>query len=111
MSHAFFAQELTKKANNSGILTTCVESRLPYRDARIDNPTRKQADKMTLTGCGVTPNAQRIFSRDTRLIMDVTIKHVFDTHHNFKPNTLQTLANSKPFKYASHYQHQPLAFG
>ncbi len=98
-----FAQELTKIANNSGVLTTCVESLLPHRDAGIDNPTRKRADMMTLTGCGVTPNAQRNFSTDTRLIMDVTIGHVFDTHHNFKPNTLHNMANSKCLKYATHY--------
>ena len=109
-THALFAQELTKIANNSGVLTTCVESRLPYRDAGTDNPTRKRADMMTLTGCGVTPNAQRNFSKETRLIMDVTIGHVFDTHHNFKPNTLQKLANSKCLKYALHYQRQRLAF-
>ena len=102
-THAIFAQELTKIANNSGVLTTCVESRLPYRDAGIDNPTRKRADMMTLTGYGVTPNAQRNFSTDTRLIMDVTIGHVFDTHHNFKPNTLQNMGNSKCLKYATHY--------
>jgi len=87
-THALFAQELTKIANSSGVLTTCIESRLPYRDAGNDQPTRKRADMMTLTGCGVIPNAQRNFSEDTRLIMDVTIGHVFDTHHNFKPNTL-----------------------
>ena len=91
-------------------LQRCVESRLPYRDAGINNPTRKRADMMILTGCGVTPNAQRNFSGDTRLIMDVTIGHVFDTHYNFKPNTLQHLANSKCLKYASHYQRQRSAF-
>ena len=42
--------------------------------------------------------------------MDVTIGHVFDTHHNLKPNTLQKLANSKCLKYALHYQRQRLAF-
>jgi hypothetical protein len=65
---------------------------------------------MTLTGCGVTPNAQRIFLTDTRLIMNVTIGHVFDTHHNFKPNTLQNMANSKCLKYETHDQQQRLAF-
>ncbi len=65
---------------------------------------------MTLTGCGVTPNAQRNFSKDTRLIMDVAIGHVFDTHEIFKLNTLQTLANLKCLKYASHYQQQWSAF-
>jgi hypothetical protein len=65
---------------------------------------------MTLTGCGVNSNAQRNFLADTRLIMDVTIGHVFDTHHNFKPNTLLSLSNSKCLKYAKHYQRQRLAF-
>ena len=51
--------------------------------------------------------AQRNFSVGIRLIMDVTIGHVFDTHHNFKPTTL---LNSKHLKYAEHYQRQRLAF-
>ncbi len=76
--------------------------RLPYRDAGIDNPTRKRADMMTLTGCGVTPNPQRNVSTDTRLIMDVTIGHVLDTHHIFKPCTLQNLENSKCLQYVTH---------
>ena len=65
---------------------------------------------MALTGCEVIPNAQRNFSVDTRLIMDVTIGHVFNTHHNFKPSTLLSLSNSKQLKYAEHYQRQRLAF-
>jgi hypothetical protein len=109
-THALFAQELTKIANSSGVLTTCVESRLPYRNAGTDQPTRKRADMMTLTGAGVIPNPQRNFSADTRLIMDVTIGHVYDIHHNFKPNTLLALTNSKCLKYAEHYQRQRLAF-
>jgi hypothetical protein len=109
-THALFAQELTQMANNSGVLSTCVESRLPYRDAGINKPTRKQADMMTLTGYGVIPNAQRNFSANTRLIMDVTIGHVFDTDHNFKPNTLRNLATAKCLKYAEHYQLQRLPF-
>ena len=46
--------------------------------------------------------------------MDVTIGHVFNTHHNFKANTLKNLANSKIeskcLKYETHYQRQRLAF-
>ncbi len=57
-TYTLFAKELTKIANSSGVLTTCVESCLPYRDAGNYQPTRKQADRMTLTGCGVIPNAQ-----------------------------------------------------
>ncbi len=51
-----------------------------------------------------------VSAEDTRLIMDATIGHVFDTHHNFKPNTLLSLSNSKFLKYAEHYQRQRLAF-
>ncbi len=65
---------------------------------------------MTLMVCGVTPNAQCNFSVDTWLIMDITIGHVLDTHHNFKPNTLRSLSNSKCIKHAEHYQRQRLAF-
>jgi hypothetical protein len=42
--------------------------------------------------------------------MNVTIRHVFDTHHNYKPITLRSLSNSKCLKYAEHYQLQCLAF-
>ena len=54
---------------------------------------------MPLIGCGVTPNAQRNFTVDTRLIMDVTIGHVFDTPivanslGQFGAGTLQFLWN------------------
>ena len=51
---------------------------------------------------------QRNFSFSTRLIIDVTIGLVFDTHHHFKPNTLQNVANSKCIKYAEHYERQRL---
>ena len=40
--------KLTKIANSCGVPTTCVESRLPYRDEGIDKPTQKRADVMTL---------------------------------------------------------------
>jgi hypothetical protein len=109
-THMLFAQELTQIANSCGIPSTCVESRLPYRDEGVTKPTRKRADMMTLTGCGISPNAQYNFSTDTRLIMDVTIGHVFDSNHKYKPNTLQDLTNSKCVKYARHYQRQRLAF-
>ena len=42
--------------------------------------------------------------------MDVTIGHVYDTHHQYKSDTLQRMANSKNVKYAQHYQSQRLAF-
>ena len=109
-THALFAQELTQIANNNGIPSTCVESRLPFRDEGTTKPTRKRADMMTLTGCGVSPNAQYNFSKDTRLIMDVTIGHIYDSKHNYKPDNLQNMAGSKCFKYARHYRRQRLAF-
>ena len=101
------SQELT---NSSGVPTTCVESSLPYQDVGTDKPIRKCADMMTLTGCGVSLNAQRNFSAGTRLIMDVSIGHVLDIHQNYKANTLLSLTNSRCFKYAAHYQLQSLAF-
>jgi hypothetical protein len=45
--------------------------------------------------------------------MDVIIGQVFDSIHNYKPNTLhslQDLTNSKCVKNARHYQQQKLAF-
>ena len=109
-THALFAQELTQIANSNGIPSTCVESRLPFRDEGTTKPTRKRADMMTLTGCGISPNAQYNFSKDTRLIMDVTIGHIYDSKHNYKPDNLQNMAGSKCFKYARHYRRQRLAF-
>jgi hypothetical protein len=44
------------------------------------------------------------------LIMDVTIGNVFDTNHNFKPNTLLSISNSKCIQCADDYQRQCLAF-
>jgi hypothetical protein len=60
-THMLFAQELTQIANSCGIPSTCVESRLPYRDEGVTKPTSKRADMMTLTGCGISPNAQYNF--------------------------------------------------
>jgi hypothetical protein len=103
-THMLFAQELTQIVNSCGIPSTYVESRLQYRDEGVTKPTRKRADMMTLTGCGISPNAQYNISTDTRLIMDVTIGHVFDSNHKYTPNSLQDLTNSKCVKYARHYQ-------
>jgi hypothetical protein len=57
--------------------------------------TMTEYQTTTLTGCEFTPNVHHKLSFDTGLIMDVTIGHVFYTHHNFKPNTSRSLSNSK----------------
>jgi hypothetical protein len=55
VQHMLSLHKNLRIANSSGVLTTCVESRLPYCDTDTDNPTRKRADMLTLSGCGVTP--------------------------------------------------------
>ena len=104
------ARELTKIANECGIPTTCNESKLPYRDAGRPNQTRKRADMMTLQGGCVEPNHRLNFSRSTRLIMDVTIGHVYNVHHAYKSGNLQQMEASKRHKYLEHYQQQRYAF-
>ncbi len=116
-THSLFAKEVARVANSSGVLRTCVESPLTLSRRRHWQPTtntsRHDGSDGIVVGmwtrcCRV--NAQRNFSAHTRLIMDVIIGHVFDTHHKFKPNTLRSLSNSKCIKYAKHYQRQCLAF-
>ena len=66
-THAKLAQELTKIAIECGIPTTCNESRLPYRDEGQDQQSRKRADMITLTGCGINPNSELEFTSNTRV--------------------------------------------
>jgi hypothetical protein len=80
-THNKFAAELSKIANECGIPTTCKESQLPYRDQGRQEQSRKRADMMTFGGGCVRPNQRLNFTKATRLIMDVTIGHVFDTNH------------------------------
>ena len=42
--------------------------------------------------------------------MDVTIGHVHDSRHKFKPRNLQDMEAKKRAKYTEHYQQQRLAF-
>ena len=110
MTHNKFAAELSKIANECGIPTTCKESQLPYRDEGRQEQSRKRADMMTFGGGCVRPNQRLNFTKSTRLIMDVTIGHVFDTQHNFKRNNIHSMETRKRNKYAEHYQQQRLAF-
>lgn len=65
---------------------------------------------MTYAGGCVRPNQRLNFTKATRLIMDVTIGHVFDTNHNFKKRSIHSMETRKRNKYAEHYQQQRLAF-
>jgi hypothetical protein len=109
-SHTQLAQELTKIANECGIPTTCTESRLPYSDNGLPRQSKKLADMMTLSWCGLTPNPQLSFTSTTRLVMDITIGHTYTATHHFKPHTLQTMESTKRRKYSQHFQRQGLAF-
>ena len=85
--HTPFLHKNYKITKYIGLPTTCVDSRLPYHYAGTDKLTRKgagAADMMTLTGCRVIPNAQRNFSADTRLNLDVPIGFCLD------PSSFQT---------------------
>ena len=84
ITHNKFATELSKIANECGMATTCKESQLPYRDQGRPDQSRKRADMMTLSGGCVCENQRLNFNKITRLIMDVTIGHVFDSRHKFK---------------------------
>ena len=110
LTHNKFAIELSKIANECGIATTCKESQLPYRDQGRPEQSRKRADMMTFSGGCVRENQRLNFTKTTRLIMDVTIGHVFDTRHNFKHRNIQTMETKKRNKYSEHYQQQRLAF-
>ena len=79
-------------------------------DQNPPNQTRKRADMMTLQGGCVQPNHRLNFSRSTRLIMDVTIGHVYNVHHVYKPGNLRQMEASKRNKYLEHYQQQRYAF-
>jgi hypothetical protein len=109
-THTQFAQELTRIANECGIPTTCNESRIPYRDEGQNHQSRKRADMMTLTGCGISPNLQLNLHSSTKLVMDVTIGHTYNMVHDFKPNNLRTMETTKRYKYDYHYLRQRLAF-
>ena len=71
-------------------------------------------DMMTW-GCGaVCPNIRLNFTKNTRPIMsrfmDVTIGHIYNSKHKYKPKNLQTMETRKRGKYSQHYQRQRLAF-
>jgi hypothetical protein len=109
-THTQFAQELTRIANDCGIPTTCNESRIPYRDEGQNHQSRKRADMMTLTGCGISPNLQLNLQSSTKLCVDVTISHTYSIVHDFKPNNLRIMETTKLCKYDYHYLRQRLAF-
>ena len=109
-THDKLAQELTKIANESGLPTTCKESHLPYRDEGRPDRSRKRADMMTWGGGAVGPNIRLNFTKNTRLIMDVTIGHIYNSEHKYKRKNLQTMETRKRGKYSQYYLPQRLAF-
>jgi len=102
LTHDKFAKELSKTANECGMATTCKESQLLYRDQGRPDQSRKRADMMTFSGGCVRENQRLNFNKNTRLIMDVTIGHVFDTRHVFKRRNIQAMETKKRRKYAEH---------
>ena len=105
-THHSLALEITSIANGSGVPSTCDESKLPFRDEE----SRKRADLMTLVGCGIQPNVMLNFGQNTRLIMDISLVHVYDCNHRFKSSNLRDTEQRKRCKYADFYQRQGFAF-
>ena len=90
--------------------TTCKKSQLPYRDQGRPDQSRKRADMMTFSGGCVRENQRLNFTKTTRLVMDVTIGHVFDSQHKFKRKNIQAMETKKRSKYLEHHQQQHMAF-
>ena len=105
-THHSLASEITSISNGSGVSSTCDETKLPFRD----DTSRKRADLMTLVGCGIQPNATLNFGPNTRLIMDVSLVHVYDSNHKFKTSNIRDTEQRKRCKYADFYQRQGFAF-
>ena len=105
-THHSLASEITSISNGSGVSSTCDETKLPFRD----DTSRKRADLMTLVGCGIQPNATLNFGPNTRLIMDVSLVHVYDGNHKFKTSNIRDTEQRKRCKYADFYQRQGFAF-
>lgn len=65
---------------------------------------------MTYAGGCVRENPRLNFTKTTRLIMDVTLGHVYDVRHNFKTHNIPNMERRKRTKYSEHYLQQRLAF-
>ena len=66
---------------------------------------------MTLIGGMVPHNPTLSFSRSTRLVMDITLSHVYETAgHSPKPNGLRDAKSRKRAKYVAGYRRQGYAF-
>jgi hypothetical protein len=105
-THHSLASEIASIANGSGVPSTCDETKLPFRD----DSSRKRADLMTLVGCGIQQNMTMNFGPNTRLIMDVSLTHVYDCNHRFKASNIRDAEQRKRNKYADFYQRQGYAF-
>jgi hypothetical protein len=65
---------------------------------------------MTLVGCGIQPNLTLNFGPNTRLIMDISLIHVYDYNHKFKTSSIRDAEQRKRCKYADFYQRQGFSF-
>ena len=101
-THAALAQLLASLLTGTevGVPSTADERKIPP----LAN-TNAKGDVMTLTGGTVPQKPTLSFSQATRLIMDVTLGHVYDTaEHTPKPNGLRDAESRKRAKYVARYQ-------
>jgi hypothetical protein len=105
-THDRIAREIGHISFEGGAPMITKEKEIPYRDP----DSLKRADLMTRSGGLVPSNITYGFTRETRLIMDVTLGHVYTGTHNLKRSRVDTLEQNKRRKYQDYYLTQNLAF-
>jgi len=103
LAHDSIACELAGLACESGI-TASVKA-VPTLEG-----CRDKGDLVTLRGGAVPTNSNMNFDISiTRVVLDVTLVHAFDSHGAFKKDNLKTAANTKDRHYRDGYLRQGLA--
>ena len=105
-THSALAQLVASLGTEAGVPCTADERKIPS----LGN-TNSKGDVMTLIGGVIPSSPSHPFTLGTRLIMDVTLGHVYDTAgHSPKPNSLRDAENRKRAKYEVGYRRQGYAF-
>ena len=103
LAHDSIACELAGLACESGI--TASVNVVPTLEGRRD-----KGDLVTLRGGAVPTNPNMNFDISiTRVVLDVTLVHAFDSHGAFKKDNLKTAANTKDRHYRDGYLRQGIA--
>ena len=105
-THSALAQLIASLGTEAGVPCTADERKIPS----LGN-TNSKGDVMTLIGGVIPSSPNHPVTPGTRLIMDVTLGHVYETSgHSPKPNSLRDAENRKRTKYEAGYRRQGYAF-